>query len=238
MKHAFRYRSFGGSSLFLALAFVLAGLPFQIAHGSEADTAQKLLFDNPYLTALKPPAELAYRFEHSTVDETAYGKTFTDQILIGIGPPSGKYTLNTVSLDIFTESRNRKLGPMSDVRGNPIIMVFLERDMFQMKRRVQGAPSVFRNIIRRAMRDNADIEDVEIRFGDAEHAAKRITIMPFEGDHNPPQFGEIGKKSYQFTVSNAVPGGIYEIVSRLPNLENPAEELVVDRIIFIGGSGN
>lgn len=231
-----RRRSFARLVASLSVALVVAGLPAQNARSNEPDTAQKLLFDDPYLGSISPPAELGYRFEHSTADEKSYGKTFADEIKIYVDPPGEGHTLNNVTLDLFTDGRNRRIGPLSDVSGNPVIMVFLERDVFQMKRRVQGASALFRNTIRRAMRENAVVQDVDIRYGGETVAAKKVTISPFKDDRIPQQFAEFRNKIYHFTVSQAVPGGFFEIVSLLPDPENQNEALVVDRMTFTGKS--
>jgi len=220
----------------LAVACAVAGFSVHNANSSEPETAPMLLFDNPYLESISPPAELAYRFEHSTADEETYGKAFADDVRIGLDPPEGEYTLNSVTLDIFSESRKRQIGPLSDVRGNPVIMVFLERDVFQMKRRVQGSPVLFRNTIRKALRESATVEDVDIEYAGRTVAAKRVTILPFDGDRIPQQFAEFRNKSYHFTVSEAVPGGFFEIVSQLPDPENQGKTLVSDRMVFTSKS--
>jgi len=220
----------------LAIALVATGIPARKVHSGEPDTAQRLLFDDPYLASISPPAKLAYRFEHATVDETNYGKTFADDIQIEIDPPDERHELNAVTLNIFTESRNRRIGPLSDVRGNPVIMVFLERDVFQMKRRVPGSPAFFRNTIRKAMRENANIQNVDIKFDGESVAAKRVTITPFDDDNNPQQFSEFRKKTYHFTVSEAVPGGVFEIVSLLPDPNDRDKPLVFDRMFLTSKS--
>lgn len=216
----------------LAIVFTIAIFTGGTAAASERYTAQTLLFDNPYLKEISLPAELAYRFEHATADEKIYGEAFADDVKIELLPPTGKYTLNSIMLDIFTDERNRRIGPLSDVSGNPVIMVFLERDVFQMKRRVQGSPALFRNTIRKALRENAEVEDVKITYDGATVAAKRVTIKPFEGDRVPHQFAEFRAKRYHFTVSDAVPGGFYEIVSVLPDPDNGEKVLVSDRMTF------
>ncbi len=234
---ALQCRSFAKMIAWLTVALVTAGLPVGPARGGEPDTAQWLLFDNPYLAAISPPAQLAYRFEHSTADEKTYGKSFTDDIKIDVDPPDENHTLNNVTLDIFTDSQNRRIGPLSDVRGNPVVMVFLERAVFQMKRHVPGSLAYLRNIIRKAMRENASVENVDIDFGSETVAAKRITIVPFDDEKNPQQFSKFGKKAYHFTVSQAVPGGIFEIVSFLPNPNHQDEALILDRVVFTSTSG-
>ncbi len=217
-----------------ATLLLITALPQWTAHGSEPDTAQKLLFDNPYLASLAAPAEIAYRFEHSTADETSYGRIFSDDVRIEVAPPGGKQRLNSVTLHIFTGERARSIGPLSDVSGNPVIMVFLERDAFQMKRRVPGPMAMFRNMIRKAMREAATVEDVEIELSGKTVAAKRVTIRPFDDDRNPPQLRQFRNKTYHFTVSEVVPGGIFEIVSVLPDPANREKALVRDRIAFTG----
>jgi hypothetical protein len=214
--------------MLLAAALALPGG----ARGGEQDTAQDLLFDNGYLTAMTLPASLVYRFEHRTSDEATFGKPFSDSVHLNVDEPTGQHTLNNVRLDIFPETRNRQIGPFFDVSGNPVIMVFLERDLHDTLRRVRASPVLFRNTIRKAMREAAVIDDVDISLNGETVSGKRVTIAPFAGEAVPPQLAELGGKRYQFTVSDAVPGGFYEIVSILEDLQDGNRVLVTDRLKY------
>ncbi|HSM39557.1 MAG TPA: hypothetical protein VK862_02305 [Afifellaceae bacterium] len=237
---AARVRFSRAAPVFLAAALTLTGaLPGgtldgapDCAMGGERDTAQDLLFDNGYLKAMTPPASLVYGFEHSTSDEATFGKPFTDSVRLNLGEPTGEHKLNDVRLDIFPETRNRQIGPFFDVSGNPVIMVFLERDMHDTLRRVRASPVLFRNTVRKAMRDAAVIDDVDISLDGKTVSAKRVTIVPFAGEAVPPQLAELGGKRYQFTVSDAVPGGFYEIVSTLQDPQDGDRVLVSDRMTY------
>ena len=229
-------RPLAGTIVWLTVAIVAAAMPTAPVRADDPDTAQWLLFDNPYLAAISPPAELAYRFEHSTADAKNHGEPFADEIRIEVGPPDEKHTLNSVTLDIFTESRNRRIGPLADVSGNPVIMVFLERDVFHMQARTPASLAFLRNTIRKAMREDAEVENVDIDFDGKTVAGKRVTIAPFADQNGASQFAEFRDKTYNFTVSKAVPGGIYEIVSVLPNRTGPDETPSVDRLVFTARS--
>ena len=43
-------------------------------------------------------------------------------------------------------------------------MMFLERDVWQMKQRIGGSPSFFRNRIRKALRESAKVERTVINL--------------------------------------------------------------------------
>lgn len=230
--YAGRARALRTAAVLLAAALALPGALPGGARADEQDTAQALLFDNAYLKAMTPPASLVYRFEHHTSDEAAFGEPFSDSVRLNLGEPTGDHTLNNVRLDIFPETRDRQIGPFFDVSGNPVIMVFLERDLHDTLRRVRASPVLFRNTIRKAMREAAVIDDVDISLDGRTVPAKRVTIAPFAGEAVPPQLAELSGKRYQFTVSDAVPGGFHEIISTQTDPQDGDRVLVTDRMTY------
>lgn len=201
------------------------------------DDAADLLFSAPYLTELKPPSSLTYTFEHQTSDTEGFGEPFTDTITLDIRPPGEGHKLNAVKYNIFTGSRAKTIGPIFDVSGNPLTIIFLERDAFAMKRRAGGSVGLFRNAIRRAFLNKARIEDVTISLAGKALPARRITMKPFDEEKLPGQLISLKNKEYIFTIAEGVPGGIFSIESRLPSPAGGAEFLARDTVTFSEKSG-
>ena len=197
--------------------------------GTESDP-QKLLFDAPYLANLKPPASLTYAYRHHTADEKTFGKNFADQVRLDLSKSDEPGGLNKVSMTIFSGPRQRVIDARSDVRGNPVIMIFLERDLWEMKRRIGGAPVYFRNSIRRSFREASDVKKTTVTYRGAELPGFVVTIRPFENDKNADRFRQYRTKAYEFVVADAVPGGVYRIRSLVKGGAGDAEVVVEDTL--------
>ena len=216
-----RYGSLGAVLLALASPTVSAG-----------ETPQKLLFDTPYLTELKLPSSLSYTYRHDADDPKLFGKPFTDTIAVDLSKPSNAQHANSVSMRIFTGPRARKLGPNVDMKGNPIIMIFLERDLWEMKRRVGGEPIYYRNKIRRALREAATVEKVEVSFEGKTVPGHKVSITPFADETANRRMEKYLKKRYEFTVADAVPGGFYKVRSSVPLEGDSSKDLVADELTY------
>lgn len=209
----------------------MAGLWFAASPGAAGEDSQSLLFDAPYLERLAPPKTLSYSYRRKTGNEQVFGRSFEDTIRVTVAKSDRRDGLNTVSLEVFTGERQRRLGPYADMRGNPVLMVFLELDLWHMKRRAGGVPVYFRNTIRKAFRDSANIERVAIDFGGRSVSAHKVTIRPFAEVQNAPRLKDFRAKTYEFTVSDAVPGGIYRIRTWVPEPDGGGP-LIEDLMVF------
>lgn len=218
-----------GSAGALVLAAGLALAPLSAAG---ADSPQKLLFDTPYLQELKLPSSLSYTYKHQAADPKLFGKPFTDTIAVDLSKPDNPDHVNQVTMRIFTGARARELGPNVDMRGNPIIMIFLERDLWEMKRRVGGEAIFYRNKIRRALREAATVEKVDVAFKGKTVPGHKVTITPFADETQNRRMARFLKKRYEFVVADAVPGGYVAVRSSVPAESAGGPALVADELTY------
>ena len=219
------------------LRFIAAAMLLQLAvpvSAGEVATSQALLFDAPYLKQLTVPSALNYSYRHSTSAEKTFGKPFEDTIAVNVGRNDKPGGLNSVMLRMFSGKRQRDLGPHVDMTGNPIIMVFLERDLWEMKRRVGGEPVYYRNMIRHAFRKAAKVEKSTAEFNGQDIAVHTVTIRPFTTEKERGSMKSLLSKSYEFTVADKVPGGILKIRSIVPGEQDGSAALVSDELTFVG----
>lgn len=199
--------------IFVFLLALTGGVPAVLlaaGDGSE-QTAQSLLFDSRYLVPLTAPSRLIYSFTEKTTEPQVYGQGFDDEVAMRLAPSEPGDGRKDVSIDMFTGDRQRVIGPITETSGNPIIMMFLERDVTQINRHVGGQTVYFRNVIRLAFREKAKLEPATFSWNGKEVTGTKITIQPFENDPNGARMAAFRSKTYEFIVSEAVPGGIYEI---------------------------
>ena len=137
-----------------------------------------------------------------------------------LAPTGGK----SVFIDMFEGADRRQFGPIAAQDQNPLVLVFLQRDVTQMANLTGGAAGYFRQQVRRGFSDPAVSEPFEVTLGDRKLAGTRLVMTPFANDPNIDRFPQFKGKSYEFIVADGVPGGIYRLGSLVPG---PADGQVI-----------
>jgi hypothetical protein len=218
--------------LLLTLA-VAAELP--AATDQEAPSAQGLLFDANYLVPLAAPSRLIYSYSYKSGDPERFGKGFDDEVAMKLSASTDGNGQKDVVVGMFTGERERVIGPITRVSGNPIIMMFMERDVSQMNMHVGGQAVYFRNIIRLAFREGAKLEPAVFSWEGRQVNGTKITIQPFLSDPSGGRMQLFRTKTYEFIVSDAVPGGIYEVHSVVGNDSPDAKVPALDSTLTLKG---
>ncbi|HYB09110.1 MAG TPA: hypothetical protein VEJ16_05535 [Alphaproteobacteria bacterium] len=200
--------------------------------GSRADDtrplspAQIALFESNHLIAIDHPVTLDYVYRHDTEGPQGY----TDKVEIEVNEvrPDGK---KDVSVEFLTGDRRTYFPPVTDFQGNPLLMYFLEFDVMNLRRETGGSPLYFRNRIREAFVDGAEMHPVKITVDGHEADATEIAIRPFL-KLTRPEVARFVDKAYYFVLSDAVPGILFQIRSQVPKQEGAPE--VVDSVTYSG----
>jgi hypothetical protein len=191
-------------------ALLLAGLlGSATAAAYEYHPSQIALFDTPHLQNISAPVTLHYGFH-------AAGKSaFDDQVELIVTDilPNGRRNL---AFNFLTGERHRDFEPLKEFRGNPLIMLFLERDVAQMSAETGGSELWFRNRIKESFWAAA-MTEVAVPWQGKEVKATQITIKPFLDKEELDVKAELKQKSYDFFVAPDVPGGLYSIRSTVPD---------------------
>ncbi len=223
---------------FLALGFfvVPAAIGVAATTSDTAPSAQSLLFDATYLLPLNAPSRLVYDYSTKTADTSLFGKNFDDQVSLRLAASADGGGQKDVVVDMFTGDREQRVGPLVRVSGNPIIMMFLEHDVSEMNMHIGGAPVYFRNVIRRAFRETAKLEPASFTWDGHQVSGTKITIQPFISDPNAERLQLFRSKTYEFIVSDAVPGGIYQMHSTIrADDESPQAAPAIDTKLTLKG---
>ena len=206
-----------------------------LAHGpsrAEEDkkdfsAAERLLFMSSQLRNVKAPATLGYSFRKSGSMEEG----FTDKVGVALSPsPDGSCCLGKGSF--LTGARALQMPELEGGEGNPVTMYFLERDVREMQRLTKGSQNYFRKRIRMAIYNAATVRDVSLSYKGKPVGGKEITIAPYADDPNGQRFEKLVGKQYQFLLSDAVPGGVYSIRTRVDGLD--AKPLLIEEMLIEG----
>lgn len=195
----------------LALAAGIAGAAPAMAK-SDYTSAQVALFAMPHLENIAEPTALTYDFRRRAPE----GEAFEDQVRMTVTEVGADGRKN-LSFQYLSGSRQQPFAAIEGFRGNPLIMLFLQHDVEEMGQATGGPSGYFRNLIRNAFRDGAEVEALTVEHADKTLAATRITIHPYATDPNRDRFPHFADKWYEFILAPEIPGGLYRIRSVVPS---------------------
>ena len=178
----------------------------------DASPAERLVFLTPHLAGLKAPATLRYRFVR---EDPADGGSFSDRVELKLAAAKDSACCN-VSGSFLSGPRTMNLPEVEDASANPVVMYFLEYEVRQLQRATKGQAAHFRQRIRLALVDAASVSPTRVRWNGRDVAATTVQVSPFLDDPYRARFERESHKVYAFVMSDAVPGGVYQIRTTLP----------------------
>jgi hypothetical protein len=223
-------RFFPGVFWAAVLTCVPAALAAQDDTGEQYSDAQIALFRTPHLDNVTRPTTLEYDYRHDAAQDDSFVDT-VKMTVTEISPDGGK----SVTFEYLTGSHARSFQDLTNFRGNPLIMIFLEDDVRRMKEELGGGGVYMRNRIRHAFYDRGQTQPVTFELNGRKISGTQVTIAPFVGDKNRERLGDNEHKTYEFVVSPDVPGGIYRIRSTVPSSSAAAKPLAQDTLTYRGG---
>jgi len=172
------------------------------------------IYGRNHLAMLPDKAELVFDYHY---DGSLLEQPYDDSVLLDFTRHKDD-TAFDVAATLFPKSRKLQLGPLSAKETNPILLIFFQHDANQMSNGTGGSQHYFRNIIRRVMQtpDPDSMQATTISFGGQQLAASEITFRPFVNDPNRDRMRAFAEKTYRVIVSEAVPGGVYEVQAETP----------------------
>jgi hypothetical protein len=195
----------------MVVAALASALSSAQADDPPLSPAQIALFQTEHLKDIGQPVVLEYAFHHRGGPSGDFDDTVTADIR-EIHDDGGK----DVWIDFLTGAHHVNFPPALGFHGNPLLMFFLEHDVVEMRDATGGAAQFFRNRVRQAFVDRAEMHPVEITVDGQKQNATEIVLAPFRNDPNLMRFPVFAEKIYRFILSDAVPGRLYQISTSLP----------------------
>jgi hypothetical protein len=218
------------NKLFPVYVLLLVNTQLFAAEGfSEVNNA---LFDSPHMKNIKVPGSLNYLYKKSNIGE----QTKEDKVSVNITNISDTGRTDQAYI-FFTGDNKRPYQDRTKLLGNGIFMLFLEWDVHELERQTKGSWRHFQRRIRWAMAAGAAKKDVLISYQGKELKGTQYIIQPYVDDEKSVRYGTHANKYYTFTLSDGIPGTIYEVRTIVPKAKiwQQGDELITDeRITFIG----
>jgi hypothetical protein len=207
--------------------FLAIGLAPSGAGGQDPiSVAETLLFRTDHLKNVAPGTRLSYAFSRKGSAQPA----FDDTVELRVRAAGGA---KRVTVAFFTGERSIAFPEVTGAEGNPVLLCYLERDIHEMERLTGGKSGYFRRAIRLALARSANIASIKVSFAGRELAATEVTIAPYADDPLKDRIGKYASKSYVFTLSAAVPGGVHSVRSFVPPGAPNDAPLLEERLSFV-----
>ena len=217
--------------LLAALLSIWLASPAHAQDKKDFSQAERLLFMTNQLTALKPPLVLRYSFRKSGSMEEG----FEDKVSIALSKqPDGSCCAGVG--EFLTGARKLNLPEVPAAEGNPVILYFLERDVREMQRLTKGSQFHFRKRIRMAVYEAAKVREVSLQYRGKAVKGTEVEISPYLEDPNRSRYEKLAVKQYLFTLSDAVPGGVYGIRSEIADKSTAAPAPLIVEELYAEGA--
>ena len=201
-----------------------------VPEGFKFSEAENKLWFEDHLSNIDRPLRLYYEF----VKTGSYEEGFTDAVYLDIIKINEDGTKNA-ALDFFTAARKQAVSPdnVTNIRGNPVLAIFMQGDVYEMNRLTEGSWRHFQKMIKIALRENASIEPVDFDFDGKQMHGEKITFSPYLSDPHRQDFQQFSLKTYEFILSDEVPGELYQIRTVIKNPVDPDKGPLVEETLTL-----
>ena len=194
---------------------------------NEMSSANITLFIDEHLTEITEPSRIFYKFEKfSTLEDNYIGNVVLN--IVKIDDEKRKYITFR-----YLKGRNKvRFPPQVGAKGNPVFMLFFERDARDMQRLTGGNALFFRSRIRHAIAAT-ETKNISLSFNNEEIPAKEIYFKPFTQTKLKNRVERYKKKEFRVIISNKIPGYIYKIETFTKDEKN-SNDIVRETLTFQG----
>ncbi len=200
------------------------------ADSSSFSEAEQMLFTTDHFKSLGGPTQIDYAYErHGSLEEE-----FKDKVRVAVGKKRAEGG-RPVHVDFLSGKQKLVLPDLEGAEGNPVILHFLEREVREMNRITGGAQNYYRKRIRMALANAAEVKPVSLSVAGKPVQAREIRIAPYHDDPARSRYEKFAEKTFVFTLSDDIPGGVVEMRSELLSPDAGADKPVVaESVRYVG----
>ncbi len=204
---------------------------FKLELIKEMSSANIALFIDEHLKKINEPSRIYYKF----IKESTREDNFKGNVVLNIVKIDDDKTKHITFR--YLKGRNKvRFPPQVGAKGNPVFMLFFERDARDMQRLTGGNALFFRSRIRHSIAAT-DVEDIEFNFNGEKYSGKQVSFQPFLETELKNRVSRYKTKKFIVTMSENIPGFIYKIETYIEDLENP-DDRVKETLTFQGITTN
>ncbi|NML45575.1 hypothetical protein HHL11_17615 [Ramlibacter sp. G-1-2-2] len=178
--------------------------------------AERLLFLQEHLANVSRPRVLRFRYEEDAPGKARVSDAAVFTLRMREGGPCcdvhGEYLSGAMAVN---------LPDFTAARANPVVLYFLEGEVRRLERSTGGQAAHFRRQLRIALAETAAVSDSSIQWDAQARPARTVRVVPFARDPFRARFADQADIEYAFVLSDAVPGGVYQMSATLPGAGAP-----------------
>ena len=183
----------------------------------EMSSANIALFIDEHLKNITEPSRIYYKFSKESTRED----NFIGNVVLNIVKVDDDNTKHITFR--YLKGRNKvRFPPQIGAKGNPVFMLFFERDARDMQRLTGGNALFFRSRIRHTIAAT-EIKDIQIEFQGNNFAGKQISFQPFLETKLKNRVSRYKTKKFVLTMSEDIPGFIFKIETYIKDLDDPSD---------------
>ena len=190
---------------------------FKLELIKEMSSANIALFIDEHLKTITEPSRIYYKFSKESTRED----NFVGNVVLNIVKVDDDNTKHITFR--YLKGRNKvRFPPQIGAKGNPVFMLFFERDARDMQRLTGGNALFFRSRIRHTIAAT-EIKDVELEFRGNKLVGKQIAFQPFLETKLKNRVSRYKTKKFVLTMSEDIPGFIFKIETYIKDLDDPTD---------------
>lgn len=208
-----------------ASAVLAAAASFAAAAAADAPpTAQQILFDAKHIIGVPAGTELVYKFERKPSDAQLLGPGYTDEIKVKVesDAPEGK---KNVIVTMFSGERGRDPNKITDMDGNPMLVVYLDTALGHFQQLAGGDRTYLKSRFSKSFVSDAKVEPVKISYKGTDVDGYRVTVTPFVNDASRARMRGFEVSTFSIVVGDKIPGQFGQMISKYNNSDKTAPTL-------------
>ena len=158
---------------------------------------------------------ITYDYSKKVADAVSFGPAFDDHIVLTLEAGENA-DARTSAVRMFSGTNAKPAGPFHSDQQNPVLLLVLEENVQELSKAFKANPRYLKNAIRKAWRDKAKIEAVQLDVDGKSVAGTRITIQPFVGDAQADRMKGLDALVYTVDIADSVPGNIVAVDIKAP----------------------
>lgn len=209
---------------FAALAALAVLLP-GAANAEDTPRPTDILFNRPHIASVAAGTVLDYKFVRKPSDEKALGAGFTDDITVKIesdGAPGKKNVL----VQMYTGDRARDPQRITDMDGNPMLVVYLDGAVSHFRQLAGGDSAYLKNMFSKYLADGATIAPAKILYKGQEVDGYQVTATPYANDPARAKMNGFENATFKIALSDKIPGYFAQMVSDYTSTDKSAPSLL------------
>ena len=193
------------------------------APSSAADVPKPtdILFDRPHIASVAPGTNLVYKFERKPSNPKVLGEAFSDNITVTVesdGAPGKK----NLKVQIYSGDRAREPQEITDMDGNPMLIVYLDNAVSHFRLLAGGDPAYLKGMFKQGLAQDAKITPVKIDYKGQSVDGYRVSLTPYVNDPAKSKMNGFEGSTFSIALSDKIPGYFAKMVSEYTNNDKKA----------------